>query len=217
MDVQTATDLAATLRRLDEAEKALLAAPDGEVAAAAMEYMTARAEAAPRFQAAQAGYEAELAAAGESPPGTPPDPAAGLGPDAPAPAAEASPGVALVQPPGVAVSAENLKTFGVLAFYRPTPEDPDKPLIEATTYAFAAGTAIDTGGDTPVGTTQPSRVVLGEEGELGVVTNDVFVSTYEKADPAPSDPVPAEEPASETPAAPEEPASAADDGEAGDS
>jgi len=182
MDIQIARNLATALATLEKARHELVAAPDETVIECAAVYERARADAGPAFQAAQRAYEEELAAAGESPPATDPVPGEGPGPDAPAPEMEASPGVALIQPPGVVVDSENLDGFGALTHYR-SKSDGEQPTVEATPYAFAEGTAIQTPNGN-VATVQPTRVIRGSEGELGVVPNDVFNETYEKADPS---------------------------------
>lgn len=98
------------------------------------------------------------------------------------PPSEASPGVPLVQPPGTVVTYDMLEAFGEVANYLPIGEGIEP--LEATTYAFAPGTAIETGTDSgQLATSQASRIVRNGT-ELGIVPNDVFNQSYEPA-PAP--------------------------------
>lgn len=179
-NLQTAAELAEALSQLESTREALQNGEGPSLVDLANAYQAARAQALPVFSKAQNEYD------DEGSPAPTPAPPGGEG-QAPPPA-EASPGVALVQPPGVVVAAETIERFGPLARYR-SKIDPAQT-VEATAFAFDNGTAVATGGDpAQVGVAQPSRIIRDGE-RLGVVTNDVFLGSYEALeDPAkePSD------------------------------
>lgn len=173
MEQKTAVALADTLGNLEEARENLENAPDSEKVAAAEKYMEVREQSAPVFANAQQEYD--LGKAGASRPGVPQDEPEPL-------PAEAAPGVPLVAPPSVVIDASNLERYGPLCEYLPKEHPAEGAvLVKATPYAFAAGTAVTTAaGD--VGVSQPSRIIQGADGALGVVTQDVFDATYMKAE-----------------------------------
>lgn len=210
METQVAADLANALRSIEAARQALLDADTAQqerLVELASSYERTRREAGHAFRAAADAFDADNPS--EAVPGPPPGELSASAP--PAYPEEASPGVPLVPPPGVVVNAENIATFGSHSAYRPKPEDPDQPLIQVTNFAFAAGTAVEAVKGNPiVGLTQASRIVVGEGGVLGIITNDTFLMSYEKAEPSVLPTPDAAPPASE-------PAPAVDDGEAGDS
>lgn len=173
---QTAAALRDALTNLEKKRINLEGAPDEELIDRANEYQAARESALPAFSAAQTEYDREDEAA-------PPVERAAERETHEAPATEASPGVPLVQPPGVLVTAPTVDRYGVMAHYR-SKEDPTAELVEATPYAFAEGTAVQVV-DGDVAIEQPSRVIRAE-GQLAVVTNDVFNQTYELAEPKPA-------------------------------
>jgi hypothetical protein len=179
MEHQTAIALRGALQDMEKANAALREASDAAVVDAAEEYQRAREAAAPAFTAAQREWDLAVAANPAAAPATPPPPS----PTAPAgtPAAanrEVAPGVPLVATPGVVVTAQNLGAYGTTATYIPREGDAeDTHEVTATTFAFDAGTAIQ-GENGVVGTAQPARVVVGTDGSLGAVTQDVFANTW---------------------------------------
>lgn len=176
----TARGLQQALTNLEHKRKNLADAPDEELLDRANEYEQARRDATPAFAAASAEFDAGEVATGSQPASSP---GAEVPPTAPAEAeqaatpTEASPGVPLIKPPGVPISAATLEQYGPLRKYR-SKVDPAIE-IEATPYAFAEGTAIETGmAEGTVATAQPSRIIRNGE-ELGIQANDVFNQHYD--------------------------------------
>lgn len=161
--------LALALDRLEDAAHNLRDAPPTERDERAVDYLAAVKE---RNEAYALSREVNKA---EEVPGT--DASAVEEVSQPVPR-EASPGVPLLQPPAREVTVSNIIEFGVLGTY--TPKDGGES-IQATPFAFAEGTAIVTGTEQgTVATAQNSRIVVDREhGALGVVANDVFVSSYD--------------------------------------
>jgi hypothetical protein len=182
MELQTAISLRDSLTHMEEANQALRAAPDDEVVAAAEAYQRSRGLAGPAFAAAQREYE--LAQASE--PGATEasvDAVAGTAAEGPI-RREAAPGVPLIGSPTSVVNAANLADFGALFWYIPTGGEASAdaaPPVQATPYAFDAGTAVETSAG-EVATAQPSRIVVGADG-LGVVPQDVFGQAYANCPP----------------------------------
>lgn len=110
----------------------------------------------------------------------------------------------LLAPPGVVVDHANLERYGALVQFR-SKENPEL-VVEATPYAFDAGTAIATA-EGEVATEQPTRVIRTET--LGLVTEDVFHQAYERVTDTPEQ-APVSDPVS--PGGPQEPPTVAQAG-----
>lgn len=190
MEQQTAIDLRDSLTSMEVARKELEAAPDAGVVAAAEDYQRAREAASPAFVAAQREWDLANAAGPAAAPDAPTEPRD----------REAAPGVPLVTPPGYVVTPASLADFGALAWYIPVGGDAEAAVpVQATPYAFDAGTAVQTPNG-EVATAQPSRiVVIGDE--LGVVPQDQFSVVYANCPPdrIPSDTPPPPSSVPETP------------------
>lgn len=202
-------DLARALEEIEKARIDLVTAPLEEVGEKAFAYIQTRNTQSEAFAAAQSAYEEQVPPVGTPPKSPPVEGAGGAAGETvsdPASAAEpateeASPGVNLIRPPGTVVDPQTIDGFGPIARYAATTksegEEAWSTVIEATEYAFAAGTAVQTA-DGQIATAQPSRIIRSATGgELAIVTNDVFIVAYE---PAPAE---SAAPAPEAPAAPD--------------
>lgn len=204
MKDDTGARLAAALEEAERTRENLINCPAEEKGARGDEYVDAQ------DARNDALHNARQERAGAEPPPLEPSQPPGEEPAAPKKTASGDP---LLAPPGVVVDASGLERFGALAKFR-SKENPEH-VVEATPYAFDAGTAIATP-DGEVATEQPTRVIRTET--LGLVTEDVFHQTYERVTDAPeqapvseppapegaADSPPAEAPA-ESPPAPAEP------------
>lgn len=187
--------LAMAVNGLEVAARNLVNAPPEDQDERALDYL--RAVEARNNAHDAARREVDLENAGATTPGTEPGEAEPTTQPVPR---EASPGVPLIQNPGVVVDRSGLERYGPLGHYDAKAPEASVDVL-ATPFAFAEGTAIATGTDAgTVAVAQPSRIVVGADGSLGVVPEDQFNETYERVEPDAEAPKPAA-PAGTDPAA----------------